>query len=164
MATHVWHAGTHLRSSRLDATTPASSRVDGAAVDAGRLIFGGFFLYSGINHLMQMSSMAVYAGAKGVPFPELAVAGTGLLLIAGSLCLLTRWPRLGAWMIVAFLVGVTPVMHAFWNDAAGPERNGDIANFTKNAALMGAALIFAGMPVPWPTRWLTGHPAEVPEG
>lgn len=39
----------------------------------GRILFGGFFLYNGINHLRSAKDMAPYAGAKGVPAPELAV-------------------------------------------------------------------------------------------
>jgi uncharacterized membrane protein YphA (DoxX/SURF4 family) len=39
----------------------------------GRLIFGGFFIYSGITHLKERKSMAACARAKGVPQPELAV-------------------------------------------------------------------------------------------
>ena len=162
MATHVWHAGTHPASSPF-ILTPAASRADAALVDVGRLMFGGFFLYSGLNHLVQAPMMATYAAARGVPWPELAVISTGLLLLVGSVCLLSRWPRVGAWMIIVFLLGVTPVMHAFWNDPAGPERNGDIANFTKNVALMGASIIFAAMPGPWPTL-LSRHAAEPQEG
>ena len=33
----------------------------------GRMLFGGFFLYNGINHLRQAKSMGSYAEAKGVP-------------------------------------------------------------------------------------------------
>ena len=32
----------------------------------GRMIFGGFFAYSGINHLQNSEGMGQYAGAKGV--------------------------------------------------------------------------------------------------
>ena len=30
----------------------------------GRIIFGGFFTYNGINHLLNSSSMAQYVAAK----------------------------------------------------------------------------------------------------
>ena len=35
----------------------------------GRAIFGGFFVYSGINHLQHTQAMGQYAAAKGVPAP-----------------------------------------------------------------------------------------------
>jgi putative oxidoreductase len=33
----------------------------------GRLLFGGYFLYNGINHLRNREQMAPYAESKGVP-------------------------------------------------------------------------------------------------
>jgi hypothetical protein len=39
----------------------------------GRLLFGGFFLYSGINHFLQYKTLAQYAAAKQVPAPKVAV-------------------------------------------------------------------------------------------
>ena len=43
----------------------------------GRLIFGGFFIYNGINHFKQRKELADYAGAKKVPLPNAAVTATG---------------------------------------------------------------------------------------
>src|SRR3569833_2960503 len=62
----------------------------------GRLAFGGFFLYSGINHFQHYKQMAQYAGSKGVPKPEAAVLGTGALLtLGGASVLLGAKPKLG---------------------------------------------------------------------
>jgi hypothetical protein len=36
----------------------------------GRIIFGGFFLYSGIHHLLKDKEMAPYAGSNNVPAPN----------------------------------------------------------------------------------------------
>ena len=38
----------------------------------GRLIFGGFFLYNGINHIKQRQMLSQYAASKKVPQPEAA--------------------------------------------------------------------------------------------
>ena len=43
----------------------------------GRMLFGGFFLYAGINHLRNFKSMAPYAESKGVPAPKASVALAG---------------------------------------------------------------------------------------
>ncbi len=32
----------------------------------GRLIFGGFFLFNGVNHLLSYGQMVQYTAAKGV--------------------------------------------------------------------------------------------------
>ena len=44
-----------------------------AAFLLGRLMFGGLFLYNGINHLKQRQALSQYAGSKQVPNPDLAV-------------------------------------------------------------------------------------------
>jgi uncharacterized membrane protein YphA (DoxX/SURF4 family) len=116
----------------------------------GRLIFGGFFLYSGVHHFLDTATLAQYAGAKGVPMPEAAVLLTGALLIVGALSILLGiLPRLGLACIILFLVGVTPIMHAFWSVPDPQIRQMDMANFTKNLALMGGALMMLVIPTPW---------------
>jgi putative oxidoreductase len=117
----------------------------------GRVIFGGFFVYSGIHHFVDVQSMAQYAGAKGVPMPEAAILFTGLLLLAGGLSiLLGLWPHIGAACLILFFAGVTPAMHNFWAVADPAQRMMEMGNFMKNAALMGGALMLFGVPTPWP--------------
>jgi len=43
----------------------------------GRLVFGGYFLYAGINHFKQRKPLAQQAGSKNVPMPEAAVTVSG---------------------------------------------------------------------------------------
>lgn len=117
----------------------------------GRAIFGGYFLYNGINHFLRREQMSGYAKSKGVPAADLAVQSTGALMILGGLSLLTGYrPKLGAALIGTFLAGVTPTMHAFWKDENPQERQVNMINFLKNVALAGGALIAAGRPEPWP--------------
>ena len=117
----------------------------------GRVIFGGFFLYNGINHFLQRDQLAGYAQSKGVPAANIAVPGSGVLMMLGGLSLLTGYkPKVGSALITAFLAGVTPTMHAFWNDENPQERQADTINFMKNVALVGAAMIAASHPEPWP--------------
>ena len=40
----------------------------------GRAIFGGYFLYNGINHFINESMMSQYAASKGVAAPDAAVS------------------------------------------------------------------------------------------
>ena len=116
----------------------------------GRLIFGGFFLYSGVHHFLDTATLAQFAGAKGVPMPEAAVLLSGALLIVGALSILLGIvPRLGLACIILFLVGVTPTIHAFWTVADPQMRQMDMGNFMKNLALMGGALMMLVIPTPW---------------
>jgi putative oxidoreductase len=116
----------------------------------GRLIFGGYFLYSGALHFLEAASMAQYAASKGVPISELAVPLAGALLIIGGVCvLLGFWPRIGLACIILFLAVVTPTMHNFWAEADPATRMMQLTNFTKNLALAGGALMMMGIPTPW---------------
>lgn len=81
----------------------------------GRLLFGGYFLYNGINHFKNRSQLAQYAGSKGVPAPEVAVSATGAMLLAGGASIIAGVkPKVGAAAIAGFLAGVSPIMHNFW--------------------------------------------------
>ena len=81
----------------------------------GRLIFGGFFLYNGINHFKERRNMVKYVDQKNVLAPELAVTGTGLaLIVGGSSILLGLKPKIGTALVAGFLAAVSPVMHDFW--------------------------------------------------
>ena len=116
----------------------------------GRILFGGFFLYNGINHLMQRKNMASYTASKGVPTPELAVTVSAVPLIAGGASMLLGLkPKWGALAILGFLAGVSPVMHDFWRNEDPNERMQNMTNFAKNLALAGGALALMGVEEPW---------------
>jgi putative oxidoreductase len=118
---------------------------------AGRVLFGGFFLYNGINHFRNRHSLAQYAGSKNVPIPDAAVAASGALLIGGGASLILGLkPKAGAAAIISFLSGVSPVMHDFWNMDDPDQRMNDTINFTKNMALLGSALALMAVEEPWP--------------
>lgn len=116
----------------------------------GRMLFGGYFIMSGINHFKQTKQLSQYAGMKGVPKPDWAVRASGALLIAGGTSILLGMkPKFGAAAIIGFLAGVSPVMHDFWNEDA-EQRMNDMINFTKNLALVGGATALMGVEEPWP--------------
>jgi uncharacterized membrane protein YphA (DoxX/SURF4 family) len=111
----------------------------------GRIVFGGFFLYNGINHFKQRQTLAQYAGSKNIPNPEMAVMASGIALaIGGASIILGLKPKIGAAAIVAFLGSVSPTMHAFWQVADPNGRMNEMVHFSKNMALLGAALALFG--------------------
>ena len=117
----------------------------------GRLLFGGLFLYNGINHFTSRAALTGYAAFKGVPMPgaSIVISGVWLVLAALSVMLGIR-PEIGLVMIVLFLAGVTPVMHNYWAVTEPNARMADSINFQKNMALLGAALVMLALPRPWP--------------
>jgi len=133
---------------RLTQRTPA---LEDVALLVGRTVFGGFFLYNGINHFVSRRMLTDYARSKGVPAADAAVPASGLLILAGGLSLLAgRQPKMGAGLIATFLLGVSPLMHAFWKERGHEQRMQEMVNFTKNMALAGGAMMAAARPEPWP--------------
>jgi len=118
----------------------------------GRLLFGGFFLYNGIQHFKRRDELAQYAASKSVPYPDMAVEASGLaLLLGGASIILGLKPKFGAAAIAGFLTTVSPVMHDFWKQQ-DPQRTIEMVNFTKNMALLGGAVALMGVEEPWPLK------------
>lgn len=116
----------------------------------GRILFGGFFVYSGINHFVRKREMAQYARAKGVPLSAHGVTVGGvLLLIGGTSILLGLKPKLGAAAIVTFLASAAPTVHDFWTAQDPQQRENEMIHFMKDVALLGAALALTGNAEPW---------------
>ena len=82
-------------------------------VPVARLLLVALFLMSAPNHFKAQT--IAYAAQQGVPLASILVPLSGVLAIAGGLSVLIGWQaRSGAWLLVAFLVPVTLMMHAFW--------------------------------------------------
>jgi putative oxidoreductase len=106
----------------------------------GRVAFGAFFVYNGVNHLLSHEQLTPYAGAKGVPNPQLAVLGSGAALVLGGASLMLGLkPKLGAISVAGFLAIASATMHDFWNSDPATKQN-DMIHFMKNMALLSAAL------------------------
>jgi len=133
-----------------------------AAFLLGRMIFGGFFLYSGIHHFQERKSLAQYARAKNVPLPDIAVTATGAMLIAGGASIvLGVKPKWGTLAATTFLGGVSPMMHDFWNAEDPQQRQNEMIHFIKNMAMLGAALALMGVEEPWPASVPIGQPKGI---
>lgn len=110
----------------------------------GRLLVGGYFIWSGINHFKNLGGLTSYAKSKKIPMAKEGVLLTGVLLIAGGASVLTGVAVIiGLWLLVAFLIATAFSMHAFWKvpHSSLAERMSDEINFSKNLALAGALLI-----------------------
>jgi uncharacterized membrane protein YphA (DoxX/SURF4 family) len=117
----------------------------------GRAIFGGFFLYNGINHFRNRTMMAQYTRSKNVPAADAAVVFTGAMIALGGLSVIAGFkPKAGVSLIAAFLLGVSPVMHAFWQQEDEQQKMNEMIHFSKNMAMLGGAMLAAAIPEPWP--------------
>lgn len=112
------------------------------AVPLGRFLFSLIFLISGFTHFS--SGSISYADSHGIPMADVLVPVSGLLAMIGGLSVLTGLhARVGAVLLLIFLVPVTLLMHDFWN-VSNPEMSQlQMAHFLKNLGLIGGALFIA---------------------
>ncbi|MBK8782927.1 MAG: DoxX family membrane protein [Anaerolineales bacterium] len=116
----------------------------------GRIIVGLYWLMGAVNHFTQVKSMVPYAKMKNVPMAELAVPGTGALLLVAALSIITGfYPVVAVAALVVFLVPVTFMMHNFWTIEDPMAKMSDMIMFTKNISMLGYTLILLGIPQPW---------------
>jgi len=116
----------------------------------GRIIVGLYWLMGAVNHFTQVKSMVPYAKMKNVPLAEIAVPGTGVLLLVAALSIITGfYPIVAVAALVVFLVPVTFMMHNFWTIEDPMAKMTDMIMFTKNMSMLGYTLILLGIPQPW---------------
>ncbi len=112
----------------------------------GRVLLGGYFIYSGFGHFKNHKNLTGYAKMKGVPMASVGVIITGILMFLGGLAVLLDVRMvLGLWMLIIFLVPTTFMMHKFWKVTDPMAKMGETINFTKNIALIGAILMLIAM-------------------
>jgi putative oxidoreductase len=111
-------------------------------VPVGRVLYSLIFISSGFSHFS--AATADYANSQGVPMATVLVPISGILAIAGGLSILFGYKaKLGAWLLVAFLIPVTLKMHAFWNLDDPMQHQMQMVMFMKNTSMLGAALLIA---------------------
>lgn len=108
----------------------------------GRVFFALIFVMAGLNHFA--SQAIAYAASKGVPFASIAVPLSGVISLVGGLSILLGYrAKIGAWLVVLFLVGVTPAMHKFWAVTDPMMYQIQFAMFLKNLSMLGGALLIS---------------------
>ncbi|MEP0761644.1 MAG: DoxX family membrane protein [Chloroflexota bacterium] len=116
----------------------------------GRIVLGLFYLYNASNHILNLKAMAGYTRSKGVPMPELATLGTGVVLLLGGLSLMSGlYPDVGVALLVIFLLSTAFIMHNFWTVSDPQARMMETVQFSKDLALAASALMFLAIPEPW---------------
>ena len=106
-----------------------------------RLLIGGFLGYTAIENFRQLEGQIGYAESKGAPAPETLVPLSSGMLAAGSLgVIIWRFPIVATGAIASFLLGVTPVMHDFWNIDDPQQQQVEMYQFIKNIVILGAII------------------------
>ncbi len=118
----------------------------------GRIMFTLIFFLSGITHFTDIDSYVALMPAA-IPFRTFWVLISGVVELVGAVMIVTnRYPRLGAWLIVLFLVPVTIAVHgvAMVADPEERMRAAQLSFFLKGVTMTGAALLITQLGVKRP--------------
>ena len=102
----------------------------------GRVLLVLIFLQSGIGKIGNFEGTAKVMASHGMPLASLFLVGAIVFELAGSLAvILGFFPRLGALLIILFLIPTTLIFH---NVFADPKM---MIHFVKNVSMLGGLLI-----------------------
>ena len=114
----------------------------GYLVPFGRALFASVFLLSALGHFS--NETFAYAASRGVPLANVVVPFAGFLAFFGGMSVAIGYQtRIGAWLLVLYLVPVTFVMHRYWAIADDAAATTERAHFLKNISMLGGALLLA---------------------
>jgi putative oxidoreductase len=113
--------------------------VQGIVTLIGRMSVATVFLMSAVgNKIPNFSNVAGYMASEDVPFSKVMLAGAIVFLIAGSLSIIVGFKaRIGAVLLLVFLVLATYFFHDFWTLEDAQAKQDQMIQFMKNLALMG---------------------------
>src|SRR5205814_6710126 len=118
-----------------------SQLLRGPLTVVGRVLLCTIFFMAAVgNKIPHFSDVAKVMESVGVPAPQFLLVGAIVFLIVGSLSLiLGYYARIGAALLLTFLVLASYYFHAFWN-LEGQAQEEQMIHFMKNLSLMGAML------------------------
>ena len=103
------------------------------------------FLYSGVDKSWLWSAAQREVAASGLPWPTLLHLVTVLVQLGGGLSLLLGIePRLGALVLLVFLIPVTVMYHPFWK-RSGADFVTEADHFLSNLAIIGGMLVIVAL-------------------
>ena len=117
--------------------------IQGLVAVLGRVLLCTIFLMSAMgNKIPHFNDVAGLMGKVGIPQPRFMLVGAIVFLIAGSLSVILGFrPRIGAALLLIFLVLATYYFHNFWAQSDPKAQQEQMIQFMKNLGLMGAMLL-----------------------
>ncbi|VXD22258.1 DoxX family protein [Planktothrix paucivesiculata] len=102
----------------------------------GRTFLATIFIHAAINKIFDFAPTQTMMTEKGLPFAGILLGGTIVFQILGGLSLVLGYKtRLGAWLLILFLIPTTVIFHNFWDVPA------EKIDFLKNLSIMGGLLM-----------------------
>jgi putative oxidoreductase len=117
--------------------------IQGILAVLGRVMLCTIFLMSAAgNKIPNFRAVADLMATKGIPAPQFMLVGAIVFLIAGSLSVILGYKvRIGATLLLIFLVLATNYFHDFWHATDQKEKTEQMIQFMKNLGLMGAMVL-----------------------
>jgi putative oxidoreductase len=108
----------------------------GFGILIGRILLVLIFLQSGIGKIMNFQGTAEYMAKFGMPYTNFFLVGAIFIELFGSITVITGYyARLGAFLLVIFLIPTTLIFHANFTD---PNQQ---IHFMKNVSMFGGLLV-----------------------
>jgi len=119
-----------------------NATVRGILTVVGRVLLCTIFFMAAVgNKIPHFGTVAGYMAQAGVPAPEFMLVGAIAFLIVGSLSVVVgSFARIGASLLLVFLVLATYYFHAFWTLSDPRAQQMQTIQFMKNLSMMGAML------------------------
>ncbi|MCG8450944.1 MAG: DoxX family protein [Pirellulales bacterium] len=117
--------------------------LQGVLTVVGRVMLSTIFLLSTAgNKIPQFSVVAENMQGEGIPLPKLMLAGAIIFLLAGSISVILGYKaRVGALLLLIFLVLASYFYHDFWAFDDVQRKQQEVVAFMKNMAMIGAMLL-----------------------
>lgn len=119
--------------------------VQSAALFVGRFLLSFIFVTSGIMKITGFAGTAEAMSNKGMPVAWFFLIGAIVFELAGGLSVIAGyWTRLGAMLLLIFLLPTTLIFHDFWTIDDPQQRMLESSAFFKNVAIFGGLLVLWG--------------------
>ena len=116
---------------------------DAVVLIVGRLLLGGFYVYGGAIHFLEIPKLVERMSARGIPLPFLTLmAGSVFQAAVGISFIVGFHTSCAGYGLIVFTVIASLMFLNFW-DMQDPARTVARNNLISNVALIGGLLIAA---------------------
>ncbi len=111
----------------------------GLAMLVGRILLVLIFIQSGVGKIGNFAGTAQYMAKFGMPYTSFFLLGAIFLELVGSITIVLGFlTRLGALLLIFFLIPTTLIFHTHFGDP------GQMIHFMKNVSMLGGCLLLLG--------------------
>jgi len=106
----------------------------------GRIFLSLIFIIAGIDKIIHFQWAVQAINVAGLPLAEALTVIALFFELIGGLMVFFGWKtRIGAWLLVIFIVAVSVIFHQYWNEPTATAAN-QVHHFMKNVSMLGGML------------------------